>query len=81
MDVDIYKVNTPHKNDIRIRMNPKFDSQVVGFIDYGTPVKIQHIREGWGYVSIHGIDGWVYMRYMKKRPNWNIFKRKGKDNG
>lgn len=75
----IYKVRTPHKHYLRLRMFPRFNAQVVGFIPNRTSLQIQHIKDGWGYTTYEGIVGWVYMRYLKKKFTWDTFLRKETD--
>lgn len=72
----LYRVKTPHKNCLRLRMLPRFNAQVIGFITDRTELQIQYVKDGWGFTIYEGNPGWVYMRYLKKKLVLNIFNRK-----
>ena len=80
MTNNIYKVKTPHGQDIRVRMYPRFNAQVIGFLEYGAKVIVEDTLDGWGCISHNDTKGWVYLRYMRKKRNWNIFSRKDRHN-
>lgn len=60
-------VNNPNTNDrLHLRMGASTESLSLGKYYNGTPVTVLSEQNGWAYVQIGALDGYMWSRYLSK---------------
>lgn len=50
---------------LNVRSSGSTEGEIINSISEGTQVTVEEVKSSWGKIYIDGIEGWVYMEYLK----------------
>lgn len=53
-------------NGLNVRLGPSTQSNVIGKMDAGKDATLELERDGWSYIIVDGMYGWVHSSYLTK---------------
>lgn len=61
-----YTVTLSDDSDtLNVRDDSSTNGNVIATVSNGDTLTVTEVKSGWGKVSVDGVEGWVYMQYLK----------------